>query len=56
MDGRTDGRTEGKPLVPSGVNTGRGLKRKENYIKIGICFNFKLHFLFFQYLNKILFA
>ena len=24
-DGRRDGGTEGKPLVPSGVNTGRGL-------------------------------
>ena len=24
-DRRTDGRTEGKPVVPSGVNTGKGL-------------------------------
>jgi len=31
-DGRTDRRTEGKPIVPSGVNTGRGLINAESFI------------------------
>ena len=37
-DGRTDrlthGRTEGKPILPSGVNTGRGLKHMQEWIPL----------------------
>ena len=40
--GLMDGRTEGKPIVPSGMNTGRGLKRMFSYW-INLIYTINMH-------------